>query len=140
MLAAYASTKGAINTLVKYLASALGPLGIRVNAVAPGVIVTDMSNFAKTGADGASVMGMQSSAGEPDDVASVVEFLASDAHRSGSPATSSQSTAAHRRIIQPLRPLRRRLAAANVASDVDVIGRIHNFTGPAMVMVIYILA
>jgi NAD(P)-dependent dehydrogenase (short-subunit alcohol dehydrogenase family) len=72
------------------------PRGIRVNAVAPGVIVTDMSNFTKTEADRASVMGMQSlkCIGEPDDVASVVEFLASDAHRTGSPATSSQSTAA----------------------------------------------
>jgi 3-oxoacyl-[acyl-carrier protein] reductase len=82
-LAAYASTKGAINTLVKYLASALGPRGIRVNAVAPGVIDTDMSNFTKTEAGRATVMGMQSlkRVGQPDDVASVVEFLASDASR-----------------------------------------------------------
>jgi NAD(P)-dependent dehydrogenase (short-subunit alcohol dehydrogenase family) len=82
-LAAYASTKGAINTLVKYLAAALGPRGIRVNAVAPGVIDTDMSSFTKTEAGRATVMGMQSlkRIGQPDDVASVIEFLASDAAR-----------------------------------------------------------
>jgi 3-oxoacyl-[acyl-carrier protein] reductase len=82
-LSAYASTKGAINTLVKYLASALGPRGIRVNAVAPGVIDTDMPNFTKTEAGRATVMGMQSlkRIGQPDDVASVVEFLVSDASR-----------------------------------------------------------
>jgi 3-oxoacyl-[acyl-carrier protein] reductase len=82
-LAAYASTKGAINTLVKYLAVALGPRGIRVNAVAPGVIDTDMSNFTKTEAGRATVVGMQSlkRIGQPDDVASVVEFLVSDASR-----------------------------------------------------------
>jgi NAD(P)-dependent dehydrogenase (short-subunit alcohol dehydrogenase family) len=82
-LAAYASTKGAINTLVKYLAAALGSRGIRVNAVAPGVIDTDMSNFTKTEAGRTTVIGMQSlkRIGQPDDVASVVEFLVSDAAR-----------------------------------------------------------
>ena len=73
-LAAYASTKGAINTLVKYFAAALGQRGIGVNAVAPGVIDTDMSNFAKTEDGRAVVMGMQSlkRIGPPADVASVV--------------------------------------------------------------------
>jgi 3-oxoacyl-[acyl-carrier protein] reductase len=82
-LSAYASTKGAINTLVKYFASALGPRGIRVNAVAPGVIDTDMSNFTKTEDGRAVVKGMQAlkRIGTPADVASVIAFLASDAAR-----------------------------------------------------------
>jgi NAD(P)-dependent dehydrogenase (short-subunit alcohol dehydrogenase family) len=45
---AYAATKGAIETLVKNWAAMFGARGIRVNAVAPGVIETDMSNFPKT--------------------------------------------------------------------------------------------
>jgi 3-oxoacyl-[acyl-carrier protein] reductase len=81
--AAYASTKGAINTLVKYFAAALGPRGIRVNAVAPGVIDTDMSNFTKTDDGRKTVMGMQSlkRIGQPGDVASVIAFLVSDEAR-----------------------------------------------------------
>jgi 3-oxoacyl-[acyl-carrier protein] reductase len=82
-LSAYAATKGAIDTLVKYFAAALGPRGIRVNAVAPGVIDTDMSNFTKTEEGRAIVQGMQAlkRIGQPADVASVIAFLASDEAR-----------------------------------------------------------
>src|SRR6266481_8189524 len=47
-LSTYAATKGAVDTLVKHFASTLGSRGIRVNAVAPGAVDTDMSNFVKT--------------------------------------------------------------------------------------------
>jgi NAD(P)-dependent dehydrogenase (short-subunit alcohol dehydrogenase family) len=79
-LSAYAATKGAISTLVKYFAASLGPRGIRVNAVAPGVIDTDMSNFTKTEDGRKTVMAMQAlkRIGQPDDVACVITFLASD--------------------------------------------------------------
>jgi len=80
---AYASTKGAIETLVKNFAAILGPRGIRVNAVAPGVIATDMSNFTKTEAGREATLAMQAlkRIGQPEDVAEVVAFLASDAAR-----------------------------------------------------------
>ena len=80
---AYASTKGALETLVKHWAAILGPHGIRVNAVAPGVIDTDMSNFTKTEAGREVTLGMQAlqRIGKPEDVADVVAFLASDAAR-----------------------------------------------------------
>jgi NAD(P)-dependent dehydrogenase (short-subunit alcohol dehydrogenase family) len=40
-ISAYAATKGAIDTIVKHFAAALGPKGIRVNAVAPGVVMVE---------------------------------------------------------------------------------------------------
>jgi 3-oxoacyl-[acyl-carrier protein] reductase len=80
---AYASTKGALETLVKNWAAILGPSGIRVNAVAPGVIDTGMSNFTKTEAGRETTLGMQAlkRIGRPEDVADVVAFMASDAAR-----------------------------------------------------------
>ena len=80
---AYASTKGALETLVRNWAAILGPRGIRVNAVAPGVIDTDMSSFTKTEAGREVALGMQAlkRLGRPEDVADVVVFVASEAAR-----------------------------------------------------------
>lgn len=82
-LSAYAATKGAIDTLVKHFAAALGPRGIRVNAVAPGVVQTDMSNFTKTDAGRDYTLGLQSlkRLAEPHDIGDVIAFLASDQAR-----------------------------------------------------------
>lgn len=82
-LSAYAATKGAIDTLVKHFAAALGERGIRVNAVAPGVVDTDMSAFARSDAGRDFTLGMQAlkRVAQPQDIADVVAFLASDASR-----------------------------------------------------------
>jgi len=79
-LSAYAATKGAIDTLVKHFAAVLGERGIRVNAVAPGVVATDMSNFSKTDAGRDFTLGIQAlkRIAQPDDIGGVVAFLASD--------------------------------------------------------------
>jgi 3-oxoacyl-[acyl-carrier protein] reductase len=82
-LSAYAATKGAIDTLVKHFAFELGERGIRVNAVAPGVVDTDMSNFARTDAGRDFTLAMQAfkRVAQPDDIADAVAFLASDEAR-----------------------------------------------------------
>jgi 3-oxoacyl-[acyl-carrier protein] reductase len=82
-LSAYAATKGAIDTLVKHFAAVLGERGIRVNAVAPGVIATDMSSVTKTDAGRDFTLSIQAlkRLGQPDDVGDVVAFLASNEAR-----------------------------------------------------------
>jgi NAD(P)-dependent dehydrogenase (short-subunit alcohol dehydrogenase family) len=82
-LSAYAATKGAIDTLVKHFAFVLGPRGVRVNAVAPGVVETDMSSFAKTEAGREFTLGMQAlkRVAQPEDIAGAIAFLAADAAR-----------------------------------------------------------
>jgi 3-oxoacyl-[acyl-carrier protein] reductase len=79
-LSAYAASKGAVDTLVKHFASALGPRGIRVNAVAPGVVDTEMSSLTKTNEGRDYALGMQAlkRLAQPDDIGGVFAFLASD--------------------------------------------------------------
>src|ERR1700735_366500 len=73
-LAAYAATKGAIDTLVKHFAAALGGRGIRVNPIAPGVITTDMSSFARSEEGKTFTLSIQTlqRVGQADDVGPVV--------------------------------------------------------------------
>ncbi|HEY7978768.1 MAG TPA: SDR family oxidoreductase [Rhizomicrobium sp.] len=82
-LSAYAATKGAVNTLVKQLAPVLAARNIRVNAVAPGVIETDLSSFAKSDEGKAYTLSLQAlkRIGTPDDIAGAYTFLASDDSR-----------------------------------------------------------
>lgn len=80
---AYGSAKGGVATLTYGMALQLGPHGIRVNAVAPGVIDTPLvrRNFETTFnglVAGASARTPLRRIGRPDDVASVVAFLISD--------------------------------------------------------------
>ena len=80
--AAYASMKGAIEVLTKYLAKELGSRGIRVNIVAPGIIKTDFTKAAFTAHP--ELEGYMSSitalgrVGQPDDIGGVVAFLCTD--------------------------------------------------------------
>jgi 3-oxoacyl-[acyl-carrier protein] reductase len=82
-LSAYAATKGAIDTMVKHFAFILGGKGIRVNAVAPGVVETDMSNFTKTEDGRVAALGMQAlkRLAQPAEIGDAIAFLASDAAR-----------------------------------------------------------
>jgi NAD(P)-dependent dehydrogenase (short-subunit alcohol dehydrogenase family) len=77
----YASSKGAIDTMTIGLAKELGPQGIRVNAVRPGLIDTEI--HASGGKpDRAAVLGAQTPLGRPgtaDEVAELIVWLLSDA-------------------------------------------------------------
>ncbi|WP_069266909.1 SDR family NAD(P)-dependent oxidoreductase [Paraburkholderia nodosa] len=82
-LSAYSATKGAVDTLVRHFAVGLGPRGIRVNAVAPGVVQTDMSSFNRTDEGRDMTLSLQAikRLAEPDDIAAAITFLASDQAR-----------------------------------------------------------
>ncbi len=77
--AGYAATKAGIIGLTKSLAKELGPSGIRVNCVAPGVIDTDMlSQFDRADRQALAEQTPLGRIGMPEEVAELVAFLASD--------------------------------------------------------------
>jgi NAD(P)-dependent dehydrogenase (short-subunit alcohol dehydrogenase family) len=80
--AAYASMKGAVETLTRYLAKELGPRGIRVNVVAPGAIETDFGGgVVRDNREVNTFIASQTAlgrVGKPDDIGGVVAFLCSD--------------------------------------------------------------
>ncbi|SKB85682.1 SDR family NAD(P)-dependent oxidoreductase [Dyadobacter psychrophilus] len=83
--AAYASMKGAIEVLTKYLAKELGHRGITVNIVAPGIIHTDFTKKAFAAHSGMedhinSITAL-GRVGEPQDIGAVVAFLCTEGAR-----------------------------------------------------------
>ena len=75
--AAYSATKGAVIGLTKALAKELGPSGVRVNCVAPGVILTDMC--ANVDPETLAEMAQENCVGRngnPEDVAKAFGYLA----------------------------------------------------------------
>lgn len=75
---AYATSKGAVDTLILYLAAELGPKGIRVSGVAPGAIETDMSAWLGSDEGKATAHSIQAlqRVGKPEDIANTIAFLA----------------------------------------------------------------
>lgn len=82
-IAAYAASKGAIDSLVVHLAPLFGARGITVNAVAPGAIATEMSGWLNQegGPETAHAMQALKRVGQPEDIAEAVALLASDSAR-----------------------------------------------------------
>jgi NAD(P)-dependent dehydrogenase (short-subunit alcohol dehydrogenase family) len=80
---AYGVSKAGVNTLTMYVASSHGKLGIRVNTIVPGLIITDAvrAHLTDRMLAGLGRATLTPYVGEPDDVANLVVFLASDESR-----------------------------------------------------------
>jgi len=77
---AYAVSKSGINALMRHVASKWGKEGIRSNAIAPGLIMTDnaLANMPKEAQDHILSIGRSARLGRPADIASTVAMLMSD--------------------------------------------------------------
>jgi NAD(P)-dependent dehydrogenase (short-subunit alcohol dehydrogenase family) len=82
-IASYNASKGGIDQLTRVMALALADRGIRVNAIAPGTIATELARAAVLGSDEARERILSRTPlrrlGEPSEIADVVAFLLSDA-------------------------------------------------------------
>jgi NAD(P)-dependent dehydrogenase (short-subunit alcohol dehydrogenase family) len=82
-IASYNVSKGGVDQLTRVMALALADRGIRVNAVAPGTIATELAKNAVLGSEEAKARIMSRTPmrrlGEPEEIAEVVAFLLSDA-------------------------------------------------------------
>jgi len=82
-IASYNASKGGVNQLTRAMALSLAGHGIRVNAVAPGTIATELAQKAVLGSDDAKARVMSRTPmkrlGEPSEVADVCAFLVSNA-------------------------------------------------------------
>ncbi|MDF2435586.1 MAG: 3-oxoacyl-[acyl-carrier protein] reductase [Mucilaginibacter sp.] len=80
-VAPYCASKAALEVLVRNLAYELGPRGIRVNAVAPGLVVTEMSRALWDGGqeEHEAALLPLGRLGQPDDIAAAICFLLSPA-------------------------------------------------------------
>ena len=82
-IASYNASKGGVNQLTRVMALALADHGIRVNAVAPGTIATELARSAVLGSDEARARIMSRTPmrrlGEPHEIAEVCAFLVSSA-------------------------------------------------------------
>jgi 3-oxoacyl-[acyl-carrier protein] reductase len=75
----YAASKGAVESFTRALAVELAPRGVRVNAIAPGIIETDMTAELRALApDELTKRILMKRLGRPEEVAKVAAFLASD--------------------------------------------------------------
>ena len=75
----YSAAKGALIALTKALAKELGPFGITVNCITPGVITTEMnSHLSEEDLDALKEETPLNALGEPNDIAEMVAFLASE--------------------------------------------------------------
>ena len=81
---AYGASKGAVGQLTRFLARDFGPFGVRVNAVAPGLVMTPLTEKIAGDADRMAMMvgrTLLKRVAQPMDIADPVVFLASPAAR-----------------------------------------------------------